>query len=272
MVRLLVVDINATTQYRIKKLLETYPVDIFHASTINEAINKLNTPQYEIDLMITDVRLGAEDGIELIKKVKANHPHLLVVIVTSENTRQAFIQTIKVGAIDYIIKPYDEHYLQNKLLHHVQAIEKAKSLPSLMPQFVDDTLYTALKKAVREDYELMVGLLMIYDLKESNKVYEHKTIAIVKALKTYLEDTLHSEDEVKLQSSNGLILVLPKRTFTGKSKLIEHFNELCNTFLHDNKIKDVRLLIEFISLPSEIDPKQNAISLLAERIEHSLNE
>jgi len=67
--KVLVIDINTTTAYRIRKLVDDQQMEMITATSSYEAINKL-TNHIDIDLVIVDVKLGAEDGYELIDRIK----------------------------------------------------------------------------------------------------------------------------------------------------------------------------------------------------------
>ncbi|HSN65240.1 MAG TPA: response regulator [Fusibacter sp.] len=134
MTNIMVIDINATTVYRIRKLLEGIPVEVITASTSYEAINRVGNLQSILDMIIIDVNLGSEDGYELISKLKEINPNLVVIIATSINTRKSFIRAIRVGANDYILKPFDDEYVKSKLMAHIKFIETSKTLPTSSPK------------------------------------------------------------------------------------------------------------------------------------------
>ncbi len=75
----------------------------------------------DLDLVITDLRLGAHTGIELLQAVKARAPATEVVIVTAFATTENAIQAMKLGAYDYVLKPFKVDELKlviGKALEH----------------------------------------------------------------------------------------------------------------------------------------------------------
>jgi DNA-binding NtrC family response regulator len=72
--------------------------------------NPLEVPrlmqQYEADLLITDLRMPAMGGIELIQKVKEDYPNLPVIVITAYGSAQSAEESIAAGAYDYITKPF----------------------------------------------------------------------------------------------------------------------------------------------------------------------
>ena len=58
-------------------------------------------------LIISDIKMPEMDGIELLKKVKAMHPNMLVIIVTAYPEIDLALEAMRLGAYDFIIKPAD---------------------------------------------------------------------------------------------------------------------------------------------------------------------
>jgi putative two-component system response regulator len=74
-------------------------------------------------LIISDIKMPEMDGIELLKKVKAMHPKMIVIIVTAYPEIDMAVEAMRVGAYDFIIKPTD---LDLVLLSVKRALEKKR--------------------------------------------------------------------------------------------------------------------------------------------------
>jgi len=61
-----------------------------------------------VDLVLLDVRLPGMDGIEVLERIKAIDDHIEVVLVTAFQTVRAAVAAMKLGALDYLTKPFDE--------------------------------------------------------------------------------------------------------------------------------------------------------------------
>jgi DNA-binding NtrC family response regulator len=59
-----------------------------------------------IDLLITDLRMPAMGGIELIREVKKSYPDMPVIVITAYGSSQSAEESIAAGAYDYITKPF----------------------------------------------------------------------------------------------------------------------------------------------------------------------
>ena len=60
-----------------------------------------------VDLVITDVKLPDGDGIEILRHVKAAAPETLVIVMTAFGSTQTAVAALKLGAHDYLTKPFD---------------------------------------------------------------------------------------------------------------------------------------------------------------------
>jgi len=65
-----------------------------------------------VDMVITDVKLPDGDGIEILRHVKAASPETVVVVMTAFGTTQTAVAALKLGAHDYLTKPFDVEELK----------------------------------------------------------------------------------------------------------------------------------------------------------------
>jgi DNA-binding NtrC family response regulator len=61
----------------------------------------------EFDLLLTDLMMPGMDGIQLLRKALEIDPNLVGIIMTGQGTVQTAVQAMKVGAFDYVLKPFD---------------------------------------------------------------------------------------------------------------------------------------------------------------------
>jgi DNA-binding NtrC family response regulator len=69
-----------------------------------EALEKLEKTPY--DLLFVDIKMPGMDGIELLEKVKTEYPDTIVIIITAHGTVESAIKAMKLGASDYLLKPF----------------------------------------------------------------------------------------------------------------------------------------------------------------------
>jgi DNA-binding NtrC family response regulator len=82
---------------------EGYEVDI--ASSGSEGIDKANQKRY--DLILTDLKLPGADGIKVLSEVREADPEASVIVMTAFGTVETAVQAMKMGAFDFLTKPFD---------------------------------------------------------------------------------------------------------------------------------------------------------------------
>ncbi len=100
----------------------------------------------EIDLVITDLQMPDMGGIELIKQLRAISPNALVIVITAFGTVDTAVESMKLGAFEYITKPFNREEL--KII-----VKKALEVSDLMVE------NRYLKEMVRDKYSFdsMIG-------------------------------------------------------------------------------------------------------------------
>lgn len=119
--RLLVVEDDRYLREEILRVLARrtgYQVDA--AEDGAAALERATTQRY--DLLITDVRMPGIDGIELLARLKENQPSLIAIIITAFADEQATIRALKLGANDYIRKPFSIRDLVNAIDRQVTVL------------------------------------------------------------------------------------------------------------------------------------------------------
>jgi two-component system response regulator AtoC len=89
---------------------------------VKEAISLLKKEDF--DLVITDKKLPDMDGVEFVKYIKAENPDLAVIMMTAFGTIESAVEVMKLGAEDYIVKPFSNEEI-------LMAIEKVLKLQEL---------------------------------------------------------------------------------------------------------------------------------------------
>jgi DNA-binding NtrC family response regulator len=91
------------------------------ASTTEQALEILD--QHPVDIVITDLRVPQLGGIELLKRIRENHPHMAVMVLTQYGTIESAVEATRMGAADYLTKPFRIPELRDKLGRIVRLLE-----------------------------------------------------------------------------------------------------------------------------------------------------
>jgi len=79
-----------------------YPVEISHNAI--DALNKFKKNSYS--MVVTDMTMPKRSGIELLKDIRAINPRIPVVMITAYGTIETAVEAMRLGAFDYILKPF----------------------------------------------------------------------------------------------------------------------------------------------------------------------
>jgi len=116
--RILIVDDSRIMRNIVKNTLKSlhYSAETFlEASDGQQAWQILETT--EISLLLLDWNMPALNGLELVKKLRANakYQNLPIVMITSEAAKYNVIEAVKAGVSDYLVKPVTEKGLEEKI-------------------------------------------------------------------------------------------------------------------------------------------------------------
>src|SRR3972149_1045822 len=101
---LLVVDDDPVTIDLLKEVLSKEGHDVSTALSGEEAIRQGMGNLF--DIVVTDVRMGEKDGMEVLRFFKKNTPDTTVIMITAFGSIETAIEAIREGAYDYISKPF----------------------------------------------------------------------------------------------------------------------------------------------------------------------
>ncbi len=149
---------------------------------------------WKADMLILDVIMPGADGVELLRQVKNNFPAMPVIMVTATKTIRTAVTAMKLGAYDFINKPFD--------LEEIRVVVKraAASLGQKPPPFPQPGPTSSL---VKTEEETMVG--------------EHKKIKDVMRMIAKLRET-DSTVLITGESGTGKELVARRLHYTGERK------------------------------------------------------
>ncbi|MEE8638521.1 MAG: sigma-54 dependent transcriptional regulator [Candidatus Margulisiibacteriota bacterium] len=139
---ILVVDDELSIRESFSLILEDKYKVLLAAS--GEAALKTATDQ-KVDIVYLDIRMPGLDGLETLKRIKEIDPGLEIIMVTAVNDVQKANQAIKLGARDYIVKPFDVHNVlklteqilrRKSILIEGSEVQKktAKNIPEMIGQ------------------------------------------------------------------------------------------------------------------------------------------
>lgn len=128
MSRLLIIDDEPKMTMLLSSGLKEIGYSVDTAINGKEGMEALGKNEY--DLVVTDIRLPAPDGMEILTWLSKNRPDTIVIMMTAFAQVRTAVEAMKIGAADYLIKPFplDELKLQIKKLLKQRRVEELKDL------------------------------------------------------------------------------------------------------------------------------------------------
>jgi two-component system response regulator HydG len=127
---ILVVDDSDETVELIKRNLQPEGYQVYTANSVQSAIKLLCS--VNVDLLITDLKMPGENGIELVRHVSENHKGIGILVITGFPSIESAVESIKIGAEEYLVKSFTDKELLNaveKALHKSSRSKKSKPKP-----------------------------------------------------------------------------------------------------------------------------------------------
>ena len=131
---ILIVDDEKHTRDGLRRSLED-DFDVYTASNADEALNVIAADR--IDLVLTDLRLGGEDGLGLIAKIRQGPRPPICMLMTAYGSIATAVEAMKRGAYDFVTKPINLDELAIKITRAIQSRQLVEENVQLRQQ-VDD--------------------------------------------------------------------------------------------------------------------------------------
>jgi DNA-binding response OmpR family regulator len=131
----------------------------------------------KFDICVLDVMMPEMDGFTLAEKIKESHPEVPVIFLTAKNLKEDIVRGLKIGADDYITKPFDPEVL---ILRINNILKRAYSSTNDEYKISDSVLnYNSLdliSGGVKEKLTLKEAQLLKYFIINKNKVLAREDI------------------------------------------------------------------------------------------------
>src|SRR5919108_4256262 len=129
--KLLLIDDEADVQYSFRRIFDSPEVQLTTASSGEEGLKLI--PRIRPDLVIMDVRMGGMSGLETLRRIREIDAKLPIIMMTAYGTTQTAIEAMKLGAYDYLLKPFDVPKLKQIVGAALKAARDMKQVVSYEP-------------------------------------------------------------------------------------------------------------------------------------------
>jgi two-component system nitrogen regulation response regulator GlnG len=129
--KLLLIDDEADVQYSFRRIFDSSEIELTTAASGEEGLKVI--PKLKPDLVIMDVRMGGMNGLETLRRLRQTNAKLPVIMMTAYGTTQTAIEAMKLGAYDYLLKPFDVPKLKQIVTAALKAARDMKEVVSYQP-------------------------------------------------------------------------------------------------------------------------------------------
>jgi len=125
--QVLVVDDEANMRKVLSALLRRDGYEVQTSSDGQEALSIL--AEHHIDIVITDLKMPRLDGMGVLRHVIGRYGDLPVIVITAHGTVDTAVEALKLGAFDYITKPFDKEEMRRVVAKAARASEGSRKEP-----------------------------------------------------------------------------------------------------------------------------------------------
>ncbi len=166
--RILVIDDDLTVCKSCQKIIQKAGYHVDYSLSGHEALRMMEDDPY--DIVFTDLKMAEMGGMEVLRFIKTADPDIVVVVITGYATVASAVETMKMGAFDYLPKPFtptEFRAVLNKAIEERKAITKDRELasqPSITTGFQEivsespkmETVFNMIKKVAPTDSNVLI--------------------------------------------------------------------------------------------------------------------
>src|SRR3954471_5129872 len=135
MAKLLIVDDQRNMRTTLAMMLRGAGFEVDEAQNGEEGSERGGGGAY--DVVLTDLRMGSRDGIDVLRAIKSAQPMTEVIVMTAYGTIESAVEAMRLGAFDYVQKPFSEEELLVKVGKAVEARRLVGQVALLTNEFKD---------------------------------------------------------------------------------------------------------------------------------------
>ncbi|MGH7330306.1 MAG: sigma-54-dependent transcriptional regulator, partial [Polyangiaceae bacterium] len=151
MPKILIVDDQRNMRTTLAMMLRGSGYEVEEAADGEEGADRGATGAF--DVVLTDLRMGSKDGMDVLRVIKDAQPLTEVIVMTAYGTIESAVQAMRLGAFDYIQKPFSEQELTVKVTKAIENRRLAGEVAFLASEFKDRYKFENIvgkSRAVRE--------------------------------------------------------------------------------------------------------------------------
>jgi YesN/AraC family two-component response regulator len=171
---LLIIEDCEATRERLRIFLKD-SFKVFLAATASEGLNMLSE---DIGIVLLDYMLPDKSGFEVLKEIKTRYPSIPVILITGYGTEEVCQKAFRLGAIDYIKKPFNTGEIKAKVEFLMEI--NNRGLERRQPIFIE-TLTDGLENALKGiPSDILNGIIRAKNYVDKNYIFNVHISEIIK--------------------------------------------------------------------------------------------
>jgi DNA-binding NtrC family response regulator len=136
--KVLVLDDDQVVLNTCRDILGETDLEVVTTTSVEECFNIANVG--DVDLFVTDIMMPELNGVEVVRRLRKNNPHLTVVVITGFPSMDTARKFMRLGAYDYIPKPFTPEEFRETVLKAIGKKDPKKAIrETLVLQILDRT-------------------------------------------------------------------------------------------------------------------------------------
>lgn len=242
---ILVVDDASLIRFRLSTILKAEGFNVFEsgdAGTVRQNSFSKDISLKNIDIILLDIYLKNENGLELLKFLTAKYPNIAVIIVSGANKAGIIKKAVKLGAKDFIAKPFDKTTVLYKINNLNTGSKEKKVIEN--EESYKTNLSIELNRALRSKQPFSIIKMDLPRELEEKEYIE---------IKNFITSKIRNIDQVFVLADYKYLFILPLTDKEGSKVFIKKITDIT---LENNKLKNKKFDLEKLTFPEDIINKK----------------
>ncbi|WP_368488623.1 response regulator [Clostridium sp. BJN0013] len=267
MYKIIMLDDMVYVRYRVKDILENIGMEVCDSGTSFDFFNKLYDNKKELNLIILEVGLSSEDGFSILRKIRGRNLNIPIMVLTKLNDRSSFIKCIKEGTSDYILKPFNNKMLIDRISKLVVCHENSNKSEEIIYLNFQQYIVRQIVKCKAENKKfsvIMVSLIKEHFTELDEKIdVRDSYLILIDFLYNRLKVIFKVPDLFEKYGLSTFVGVLPD---CDKEKVLSIINNMKVIYTKlkamDKRYSEYVLQFSFVVFPEDGEDKQQLLDKL----------
>ncbi len=119
--KVLIVDDESVVRSTVSRITLHLGLSVKEAEDGKKALHMMASERFDFDIIFLDLLLPAMYGLDILRYIRENHPETVVIIITDHPAVESALESIKLGATDYLVQPFGTEEVES-------AVSKARTI------------------------------------------------------------------------------------------------------------------------------------------------